>query len=65
MHQVEHIEEELRMYTLADAAKILGVCPKTVLREADRNKIKIVKIGKLNMVRLHDLKVYVESLEAV
>jgi excisionase family DNA binding protein len=64
MNSVATDADELKLYPLAEAAKMLGVSAKTVMREADRKKITIVKIGKLNMIRVHDLKTYIESLDA-
>ena len=50
--------------SLAGAAKILGVCVRTVRREIDRNKLRAFRAGRLWKVQMSELRRYMES-EAV
>lgn len=49
---------------LSGAAKILGVCVRTVRREIDRNKLRAFRTGRLWKIRMSELRRYMES-EAV
>jgi excisionase family DNA binding protein len=49
---------------LSRAAKILGVCVRTVRREIDRGKLRAFRAGRLWKIQMSELRRYMEG-EAV
>lgn len=47
--------------SLSGAAKILGVCARTVRREIDRNKLRAFRAGRLWKIQMSELRRYMES----
>jgi len=58
----ESVESEC--VSLARAAKILGVCVRTVRREIDRGRLAAFRVGRSLRIRMSELLRYMES-EAV
>lgn len=57
-------EIEERCVSLRQAARILGVCVRTVRREIDRGKLLAIRVGRSLRIRMSELRRYMEG-EAV
>lgn len=47
--------------SLSRAAKILGVCVRTVRREIERGKLLAIRVGRSLRIRMSELRRYVEQ----
>ena len=54
-------DEESECVSLSRAAKILGVCVRTVRREIDRNRLRAFRAGRLWKIQMTELRRYMES----
>lgn len=52
---------ESECVSLSRAAKILGVCVRTVRREVDRGRLRAFRVGRNLRIRLSELRRYMES----
>ena len=55
----ESVESEC--VSLSRAAKILGVCVRTVRREIERGRLAAFRVGRSLRIRMSELRRYMES----
>jgi len=54
-------DHESQCVGLSGAARILGVCVRTVRREIDRNKLQAFRAGRLWKIQMSELRRYMGS----